>query len=262
MTSMPFPSAVVEGIDISEFNTRVNFDDVRDKGGKRFVIARAICGLQNDKLVRSHIANARSAGGFKLGLYGFGEPKESAWKQAQFFCDVEDEIAPDMPGTLDIEKTAKDSGLSEQEMSNWCLEFLGAYEARRQRRMTVYTGAYILGQAAVTSGLASRALHLACYSARGPKVDPPTLPVGWTSWRLLQWRGNADPSHGVPSGHCPGVAGDVDLDYFNGSLSDLEDFCSFRISSIGAPDPRLLVPVSFPTVIPDGGSNGSEGNEG
>ena len=48
------------------------------------------------------------------------------------------------------------------------------------------------------------------------------LPAGWTDWKIWQHTG---------TGHAPGIAGDVDLNWFNGSYDDLLKYC-------GAPAPQ------------------------
>ena len=42
------------------------------------------------------------------------------------------------------------------------------------------------------------------------------LPAGWTDWKIWQYTGN---------GHAPGIAGNVDLNWFNGSYDELLKYC-------------------------------------
>jgi lysozyme len=111
----------------------------------------------------------------------------------------------DLPPVIDIE-TLTDGGSAHltQDLDT----FLKLLTQKYKSPPILYSGEYFASEH--LSSFGKYPLWIAEYS----DVSSPKLPSGWTTWTFWQH---------TQSGSVKGVEGRVDLDRFNGSLSDLHD---------------------------------------
>jgi hypothetical protein len=115
----------------------------------------------------------------------------------------------DLPPVLDIER---DDKLTAQQITPCVRDCLHLSEQRFGRKPIVYTAKWFWNKFVLPSAeWAQCDLWVASYGS-GDAV----LPAGWTTWKIWQYTGK---------GHAPGIAGDVDLNWFSGSYDDLLKYC-------------------------------------
>jgi lysozyme len=141
------------------------------------------------------------AAGMMRGAYHFARPgNQDAVAEADFFLDVIDSAGGLEAGdllALDIESGVGDLG-------GWALEFLRRCEARCGFKPLCYTGAWFTTAHGFAGHpeLAEYGLWVAAYQEQMPAPPAP--------WELVAfWQHSS-------SGQVPGIAGDVDLNVFNG----------------------------------------------
>jgi len=204
-------STSIRGIDVSHFQGTVNWPSVA--GSKvAFCFVKATEGTSYvDPCFQQNWAGSAAAGLLR-GAYHFGHASSDPVTQAQhFFATVGALGTQDLPPVLDLETL---DGQSPADTLQWALTFLAEADALFGRQTIVYTDTGFWQSLENVPGcqvLAQRPLWLAAYSAQ-PKVPPP-----WQAWTF--WQYNDGTSNGGTA--VPGVSGEVDQDWFAGTLSDL-----------------------------------------
>jgi GH25 family lysozyme M1 (1,4-beta-N-acetylmuramidase) len=214
------------GIDTSKWQhpngQAVDWNAVRNSGVS-FAFMKATDGpTYVDPWFATDWAAAGRAGLYR-GAYMFAEPSlptTNALTDAQHFAAT---IGPvglrDLPPVLDLESTG---GLDATQLSDWTATWLNEVTRLTGRTPIIYTGYYFWrGNLADTTRFSRYPLWYARYN-----LDPVPGPLfgGWSRWSFWQWSS---------TGAVPGIAGNVDLDRFAGSLDDLS-----RLT----PDPATRVP--------------------
>jgi len=208
----------IPGIDVSKWQGDIDWPAVADH--KVFSYIKASEGvLYTDPYYERNYRKAKDAG-MVVGAYHFARVSKSptlvqdAEKEADWFAHVLREYGGAEPGALppalDIEWDKRARGVPVEGVKVWAHAFLGRLEQETGRRPVVYTGhsfwRYKLGK---SLEFRQYPLWLARYNAGS---TPSKEPEGWpaTFW---QYTGK---------GRCPGIKGNVDLNWFFGTPEDME----------------------------------------
>jgi lysozyme len=202
----------------------VNWTRVRDSG-RVFAIAKATEGTTyTDPSFAANWAGMRAAGLIR-GAYHFGHPGSDAVTQADRFVNVVRPVGGDLQLVLDLEVT---DGRTPAQVWSWTQAFIARIQSRTGRPGIIYTGFYFW-----RDRVGNPADNLNCplwIAAYG--VSAPMVPRAWSTWSFWQYS---------DTGSVPGVTGNVDLDYFNGTLSRLR-----ALTLPPIPANPIPVPVSPP----------------
>jgi len=205
-------AAHLNGIDVSHYQGSINWSSVRN-AGVTFAVTKATEGTTyTDAYVDDNIAGMKNAG-IIPGAYHFAHPGTDATAQANYFTSV---VRAANGGTfsgmlqlvLDLEDT---DGRTPAQVFAWTQTFVARVQAVTGRPCIIYTGFYFwrdnVGNP--TSNL-NCPLWLAAYVAESQTaaLTPRAWSgVGWAFWQYTS------------SGSVPGVAGNVDRDYFRNTGS-------------------------------------------
>lgn len=199
----------VRGLDVSKYQTiDINWDLLR-REGYRFVLLRASgpdrypewTGLEKDPHFDTHYERAGNAG-FVRGAYHYLLP--DLQRQAAFFA----EAVGDKPLEANYWGDLEQSGLTREK----CEAFFDALDRHISRMAGIYSRASFLDpmrvyQSEILTKNGQRPLWVAHH-----KVNQPTLPRGWNTWKFWQYLV-------IERGAVPSIPGQVDLDYYNGDLT-------------------------------------------
>jgi lysozyme len=220
-------SSRLNGIDVSKFQPSVSWSEVK-QAGYVFAFARATYGSHEvDPYFNSHWQGMKDAG-VARGPYHFFVTAEDATAQADLFVRTVGGLAPgDLPPVLDVEAQSGTGGGLVSGVQTW----LNVVEQRLGRRPVIYTGPAFWNEN-LTGGFGGYPLWVAEYGVSSPK------PVkGWDAWTFWQHS---------ETGSVPGISGNVDLDYFNGSLSDLEALTNAPAGSLSPAAPATPAAPAAP----------------
>ncbi len=196
----------LEGVDVSNNNGAIAWERVAG-AGKTFAICKATEGINfRDAFLPLNLAGC-TAHGLARGVYHFARPsRNSAAAEAAFFVAVvRDILAPGDLVALDFEDEDLPVGA---EGGVWALAWLEAVEAALGFSPLIYTyPSYVHERNVTTPGLARYPLWWASYDLT---AYPPPAP--WGQYAIWQYTAN---------GKVPGIAGDCDLDSFEGPIEDL-----------------------------------------
>ncbi|MGZ6142712.1 MAG: glycoside hydrolase family 25 protein [Myxococcales bacterium] len=195
----------VRGVDISHYEGVINWTRVA-AAGEAFGITKATEGVTfKDPMFASNWPAIKSAG-LVRGAYHFFRPADSGIQQADFFLRTVDTFGPgDLPPILDWEVT--DSVSNAVDVSE-VQDFVDEIRARTGLTTILYTSARFLG----TVGNPTQFSNLPLWDANW-NVTCPNIPSAWPRWTFWQYADN-----GIVSG----IDAGVDVNYFNGSLADLQ----------------------------------------
>ena len=226
------PPSSVPGIDVSHHQDTIDWGQVA-ASGKRFAIAKATEGRTFvDPLYAINKFNAQ-ANGLVFGAYHFAQPDDSAndaVEEADHFVTIAQLIPGNLIPVLDIERTG---GLSQAEVTEWILTWLGRVTERLGVRPMVYTSPNGWeNRTGDTTAVADAGYTILWVAHWG--VAEPRLPAddwggnGWTFWQYTS------------DGSVPGIEGRVDLDWY-----ESDDFGPVTIPSpdVTAPIATLTTPV-------------------
>jgi len=203
---------VVKGIDVSHYDGTVDWAMVK-ASGIDFTFMKA---TEGTTFVDPQFAtNWKTAGAAKVirGAYHFFRPADDATAQADFFVATAGmPAAGDLPLALDLEVTDNLSGAA---VTAGAETFLARVQAKTGRVPVVYTSARVWTEllgSPPTGPFDSYALWDAQWTTACP-----TMPAAWMNWAFWQYSA---------TGTVPGISGmaNVDLDQFNGSLAQLQDY--------------------------------------
>ena len=205
------PSAP-QGIDVANHqhpgSTPINWGEVKGDG-QSFAFVKATEGTSYINEYFAQDVVGASATGLKVGAYHYARPSQSAKAQAAHFAG-QLALVPGqtLPPVLDIEV---DEGKSAEQLEAWIAEFTGELKRLTGRTPMIYTYKYFWqGQMKNSQKFSDMPLWLAAYQEKAPD------PVGaWDQLSFWQRSGN---------GQVNGISGDVDLNLFNGTQSQLESF--------------------------------------
>ena len=197
---------MIAGIDISHYNGAVDCSKL-SAGGVNFAYTKASEGrFTKDPLYAANYAGLEQNQIFR-GAYHFFYPQLDAQAQAANFLSVVTQLGPgDLPPTLDVEVSGEQSPAA---IAAGMQQWLDAVEEELGRTPMIYTAAGFWNAAlGGTSAFSEYPLWVAHYTSN----PSPNVPKGFSDYTFWQYS---------ESGSVPGIAGNVDMDWFNGSSADL-----------------------------------------
>jgi GH25 family lysozyme M1 (1,4-beta-N-acetylmuramidase) len=196
----------VPGIDVSKWQATIDWDAVA-ADGIEYAFIRVSDGTANiDNKFARNWAEARRVG-IRRGAYQFFRPNRDPIAQADILIDMMGTLLPgDLPPVLDLEAA---SGMSRAQVASRARQWLDRVEAATGVKPIVYTGPYFWRDAVggPAWGVDHR-LWVAHYTSGCPLTPSP-----WGAWTFHQY---------TDSGRVDGVPGNVDRNYFNGTLAQLD----------------------------------------
>ncbi len=200
------PAGALPGIDVSNHQGAIDWSLVA-ASGTRFAFAKATEGRTFvDAMYATNRAGA-ALSGVVFGAYHFARPDDTANDaiiEADHFVDVAQPQPGDLLPVLDVESTG---GLSQAQLTQWILAWLGRVTERVGVRPIVYTSPHgwedRTGDTTAVVDAGYPVLWVAHWG-----VTSPTVPAanwggnGWTFWQY----GNC--------GVVPGIDGCVDVDWY------------------------------------------------
>jgi lysozyme len=213
MPTVPHQQAFALGVDVSEFDGDVNWQQVL-QGGMSFGFARATMGEGgNDATFAQNWENMGGVG-ITRGAYHFFHAEEDPIAQAEHFLNTVPLTRHDMPPVLDVERM---QGQTAATVVNKSKLWLNAVEARSGRRPIVYTGLSFWNDLN-TELLGPDGRHYPLWLARYTSAATTEPPFGWDEWTFWQF---AAPDDGAPHIEVPGIPNLADVNRFNGSHEGL-----------------------------------------
>lgn len=217
-------TTTLSGIDVSHYQGSVDWSTVK-AAGAAFAFAKATEGVSwSDPTFAANWAGIKSAGLLR-GAYHFFRPSQDPVAQVRFFLQVVSLSPGDLPPVLDVETA---DGVSNDAIQSGVKTWLDTAAAQTGVTPMIYASpGFWNGQ--MNSGFGSYPLWVAQYG-----VPSPRLPRGWSNWNFWQYS---------QSGKINGISGNVDLDYFQGSMDDLIAFTRGSATSVAA-IPAISTPTS------------------
>lgn len=199
----------VNGIDVSVYDTSVDWPTAKGSGID-FAFIRVSDGTQYpDPSFAGYWAGAGSAGVYR-GAYQYFRPSEDPIAQADLLLDAVGTLGSnDLPPVLDLEVNG---GLGSADVVTAVQAWIGEITAATGRPPIIYAGLYSWPELTGGANLTTSPLWVAQYTT----AACPDIPDPWTSW--LFWQHS---DTGVVDGV---VSSQLDLDYFNGTLAQLQAF--------------------------------------
>lgn len=240
--------ATVTGIDVSYYQGNVSWSQVKSSG-RQFAFVRISDGLNTPDTKFAQNWPALKTAGLVRGAYQFFRPGQDAGLQAQMVIDKIKAAGGLKPGdlapVLDLESA---DGLASSVVVSKAKVWLAKVEAAFGIKPIVYTAAFM--SSVIGTNFGGYTLWVANY-----QTTCPTMPSGWTDWQFWQ---NSD------SGSVPGVSGNVDTNFFNGTLAQLQTLTLKSATPDAGPDPddenHLHIAALDPTFGDDKPNDGSQGS--
>lgn len=199
-------SSKVYGIDVSYYQGNINWSAVKS-AGKQFAIIRVSDGTGFlDPKFATNWRGAKAAG-LLVGAYQFFRPTQDATAQANLMVSQLRSVgfgSSDLPPVLDVEVT---DGASSATIASRVNTWLQKVQSSTARLPALYTSPGFWG--GIGSPTPSPLPYL--WDAHWG-VSCPSLPKNWGRLRFWQYS---------DKGSVSGISGNVDLDMYNGTLSEL-----------------------------------------
>ncbi len=194
----PSESMIYRGIDVSAYQGRINYSEVRNAGIDVVYIKASEGDYLEDPEFRNNYNGAKS-NGLNIGFYHFirARSEEEAIKEAEFFSKVISGTEPNCRLAMDFEVFGD---LDTYEINNISRVFLQKTQELTGKEMVIYSNTYD-ARTIFSSELASMyPLWVAQYG-----VSTPSDNGKWENWVGFQY---------WDMGRIPGIEGNVDLDRF------------------------------------------------
>ncbi|MDX8362980.1 GH25 family lysozyme [Cytobacillus sp. IB215316] len=201
------PENNVKGIDVSHWQGKIDWKDVRSDGIEFVYIKASEGSTIKDPNVESNY-NAAKQAGLKVGFYHFGHPSQSATKEVKWFLSVISHFNNDLPHVLDIEQK---ENLDKTDVTNYCEQWLSTIKDLTGKDPILYT--YVsFAKENFNNSLSKWPIWIAHYG-----VDTPENIGIWEKWSIFQY---------TNTGSVKGVEGKVDMDemdrsFYNTLFSEL-----------------------------------------
>lgn len=198
---------MVPGVDVSYWQDTIDWDAVA-ASGIQFAFIRVSDGTGFlDPEFETNWAAAREVG-IVRGAYQFFRPGQDAIAQADLLLEEMGALLPDdLPPVVDVEDS---DGESPETVAAQLGLWIDTVEAAIGRAPIIYTARYYWNDEVVTDDFADYPLWVANW---GPAC--PNLPDAWSEW--VFWQDSS-------TGSVPGIYGNVDTNWFNGSYDQLLEY--------------------------------------
>ena len=217
----PSSSELYNGIDVSEWQGEINFNEVAGNGIKIVYIRASEGNSYVDPYFKQNYINAKNAG-LKVGFYHFLTATNTyeAEEQARFFVSVIRGTNPDCRLAIDFEVF---NGVGTDEINLIAEAFLSKVEELSGKEMVIYSDAYN-AETVFSGSLAEKyPIWVADYF-----VEEPMNNGKWDSWVGFQYS---------DEGRVSGIYGNVDKDYFtDGIFLNSEE--PIKVPETQEPDPN------------------------
>ena len=195
----------VIGIDVSEFQGKVDWDDIEileEKYPVQFVFIRATAG--NDRVDAQFKKNWNGAKENKImrGAYHYYRPNENSIEQANLFIKTVKLQKGDLPPVLDIERLPKNQPLDS--LKKGLKRWLTKVEAHYQVRPIIYTGERYYSDF-LKEEFSEYLFWIANYNFYREKIED-----DWLFWQFTE------------KASLPGIKHRVDVNIYNGDLEQLQ----------------------------------------
>ena len=209
-------SHTVSGVDVSEYQGSVHWSRVK-AAGKDFAFIRASDGTGHvDPTFHDNWSGAKSAGVIR-GAYQFFRASEDGGAQADLLISQMGKLADgDLPPVADVEVS---DGVSASRMNDELAKWVAKIESATGKTPIIYTSPGLWPSLSGSSHFTGETMWVADW---GPSC--PSLPSPWTKWKFWQY---------ADDGSVDGISGHVDLDRFDGTLSDLTSWAGAGSSGGG-----------------------------
>ncbi|MFC1878859.1 GH25 family lysozyme [Chloroflexota bacterium] len=202
----------IPGIDVSHWQAQIDWPAVRS-AGKRYAFIKATEGTSFVDLSFERNWREAKKAGLLVGAYHFFRPLQDAKKQAEHFLKTVGREDGNLPPVLDMEVNDRLRAATYiQRVEIWINEV----ESQTGKKPIIYSGvSFLNSNFTIAAGgpplwAQNHILWIANYL--GPQATKPVMPTGWKNWTF--WQHSA-------SGRVNGIQGNVDLNWFNGSLTEL-----------------------------------------
>jgi GH25 family lysozyme M1 (1,4-beta-N-acetylmuramidase) len=217
--------STVEGIDVSRYQGTINWGGV-GTSGKKFAIIQAGRGTSPDPEFARNWAGAK-ANGIIRGTYLRFFPDQSLTAQANILIQANaTAVDGDLPPMLDVEDRGS---TSPSRLASLVKDLVAKVKAGTGRTPIIYTGYYFWKDYVQSTAFGEHPLVIANYG-----TSCPMIPAGWNRWTVHQYSS---------TGRVAGISGNVDLDRFNGTMTQL------RALTGGAPVVPPVDPVATKGVL-------------
>jgi len=216
------------GIDVSSWQGSINWSNVA-QDGKVFAFIRVSHGTGTiDSYFEDNWAGAK-ANGIIRGPYQYWEPAQDPIEQADILIDKINAVGGlepgDLPPVIDIESV--DGATSAQTIAN-AKTWIERVETALQRRVIIYTGSYFWDDHQLGTSLNGQPLWGPNYTSNAC----PLISDAWDHWTFWQYSS---------TGSVSGISGNVDLDWFDGTPTELAQFIDD--TNLAPPQPDAGSPV-------------------
>lgn len=201
--------AKIQGIDVSHYQGAIDWKAVA-KAGMVFAFIKATDGVGGSDLRFSANWIGARAAGLRRGAYHFFRAQQYSERQAQRFLAMLGDDAGELPPVLDFEILGD---VSADQALRGAKRWMDMVEQACGRKPILYTGPAFWQKAL---GGSSQFAHHELWIAHYTTNRQPNLPAAWDRWTFWQYS---------EKGNVPGIQGPVDLDYFHGNLTELDDLC-------------------------------------
>ncbi len=230
-------STQILGIDVSHYDGTINWLQVAAVP-KIFAWAKATEATNyTDPTFTTNMTNGEAAG-VKMGGYHFAHPEtNSASSEASYYLGVAGtyitscELIP----ALDLEDPSGGpsliSSMTSTALTNWVQQWMTAVKNQTGITPVIYTNGSIASY--MNSSVNTYPLWMA--DPDGSATSPPTNIGVWTNWAFKQYSW---------TGTVPGISAQVDLNVFNGNMTDLNTLmgCATEMKEVVSETDFILYP--------------------
>jgi lysozyme len=199
-------STQLQGIDVSYYQGNIDWAKVK-ASGRQFAIVRASDGTGFvDPKFTANWKGAKAAG-LAVGAYQFFRPTQDVNAQADLMIKMLNSVgygAGDLPPVIDVEVT---DGVSGSTVASRVNAWISRVKSGTGRLPSLYTSPGFWSGIGNPTPSTLPYIWVAHWG-----VSCPTLPPAWGRLRFWQYSSK---------GSVPGISGNVDLDIYNGTLSEL-----------------------------------------
>ena len=220
----PLPVAAIQGIDVSHYQSYIQWDTIAAAGIVDFAFVKATEGADHIDTLFSHNWDELSRLGIRRGAYHFFRAYGCGFDQAEHFLSQVQMCSGDLAPVLDVERI---DGMPQEVLREEMRVWLQIVEQRLNVKPIIYTNQnfyerYLAGY------FDDNPLWIARYSS-----DTPILSTGkmWDFWQYTH------------TGRVNGIPDFVDMNIFNGSPKMLESLC-FR-----EPDSTAARPLNGAAIL-------------
>lgn len=203
-TVCPGPDKV-DGNDVSYWQGTINWPGVK-AAGRKFVIMRAAHALAIDTKFDFNWKSCHEQG-LHCGVYQYFEPNVDPIKQADVMLAKMGKLGPgDLPPVIDVESTG--GGMAPAAIAAAVGKWIDYVEAKVGRKPMIYSGGYFWEDNVKSTAFGDYPLWHPQYCTNCcPNIANP-----WKKWYFWQYSS---------TGKVGGITGNVDMNWWNGSLAAL-----------------------------------------